>query len=255
MQVHQRGEGKPEYSIVGSLHGDEPAGKKAIEKILEEELKFQKPIKFIIGNERALKKDVRFTDCDLNRSFPGDSSSENYEERLARKIMREIEGTMVVDLHTTHSFPRPFATFSNLNNDTRRLLKSSGVENAVYFPEHTGTLNEQVDGIVIEAGYQKTEEAVSNAVSVLKNFMAAEGIIEGDFSRSEPDIFEYTETVEGDWEFRGQNFRKVKSGEIYAERDGEELKAKEDFYPVLMSTDGYRDKLGFKAKKIEELKD
>ena len=32
MKVTEKGNGEPELVIVGSLHGDEPAGKKAIEK-------------------------------------------------------------------------------------------------------------------------------------------------------------------------------------------------------------------------------
>jgi len=34
-------------------------------------------------------------------------------------------------------------------------------------------------------------------------------------------------------------------------RESEELKAQEDFYPVLMSTDGYESMLGFKARKLD----
>lgn len=255
MRVEKRGEGDPEYTVVGSLHGDEPAGKNAIEKILDEGLEFRKPVQFIVANEKALEQDVRYTECDINRSFPGDPESDCYEERLAVEIMEQVEGTKVLDLHTTHSYPQPFATFSNLNDTTRDLLRSTGVKNAVYFPEYTGTLNEQLDGVVVEAGYQKTEQAVANAVGVIKNFLAAQGVIEGKFETSEPDVFKYEGTVEGDWEFTAENFKKVRAGESFAESDGEKLVAKEDFYPVLMSTNGYDGQLGFKAKKIEKLTD
>lgn len=255
MKIEKRGEGEPEYSIVGSLHGDEPAGKNAIETVLETDLEFKKPVQFIIANEKALKKEVRYTDCDLNRSFPGDKESERYEERLAAEIMEKVENTKVLDLHTTHSYPHPFATFSNLNDTTRDLLKSTGAKNAVYFPEHTGTLNGQLNAVVVETGYQKTEQAEANAVGVIKNFLAAQGVIEGNHEMSEPNIFKYYATVEGDWKFTAENFKEVRAGESFAERDGDKLVAKEDFYPVLMSTNGYEGKLGFKAKKIEELKE
>lgn len=255
MQIEKRGKGEPEYTVIGSLHGDEPAGKNAIEKILDEDIEFKKPVQFIIANERALEQDVRFTDCDLNRSFPGDEDSEKYEERLAAEIMEKIEGTKVLDIHTTHSYPRPFATFSNLNDATRNLLKSSGVENAVYFPNNNGTLNGQIDAIVVETGYQKSKEAESNAVDTIKNLLAAEGVIEGDFDTSEPEIFKYYETVEGDWEFTAENFVKVKAEESFAERNDDKLVAKKPFYPVLMSTNGYNGQLGYKARKIETLKD
>lgn len=255
MRVEKRGNGDPEYTVVGSLHGDEPAGKNAIEQVLEEGLEFERPVQFIIANERALEKDVRYTDCDLNRVFPGDEESDCFEERLAAEIMDLVEGTKVLDLHTTHSYPQPFATFSNLNDVTRGLLRSTGVKDAVYFPEHTGTLNGQLNAVVVETGHQKTQQAEANAVGVIKNFLAAQDVIEGEFETSEPNIFRYYETVEGDWEFTAENFKEVRAGESFAEREDEKLVAKEDFYPVLMSTNGYEGQLGFKAEKIEELKD
>ncbi|MFB6115305.1 MAG: succinylglutamate desuccinylase/aspartoacylase family protein [Candidatus Nanohalobium sp.] len=253
MKVEKRGEGEPEYTVVGSLHGDEPAGKNAIVSILDEGFEFRKPVQFIIGNERALEKEVRYTECDLNRSFPGDKDSDDYEMRLAAEIMEQVEGTKLLDIHTTHSYPHPFATFSNLNETTKDLLKSTGVKNAVYFPEHTGTLNGQLDAVVVEAGYQGTAQAEANAVGVIKNFMAAQGIIDGEYERSEPNIFKYYATVKGDWKFTAENFKQVRAGESFAERNGDKLVAKEDFYPVLMSTNGYKGQLGFKAEKIEEL--
>lgn len=251
MEVTKLGEGEAEYVIVGSVHGDEPCGKKAIKRFLESNYELNEPVKFIVANEEALEQNQRFLDTDLNRSFPGDSSSDNHEERLAAEIFKEIEGKKVVDIHTTRSYPDPFATFTDLNEATRKLLGSSGVDNAVLFPEESGTLHEQTDGIVVETGYQGTEEAVDNAYDIIVNFLAAEGVIEEDFQRSDPDIYQYYETVDGDWTFTAENFVKVVKGEIFGERENEKLEAEEDFYPVLMSTDGYEGKLGFKARKIE----
>jgi len=49
-----------------------------------------------------------------------------------------------------------------------------------------------------------------------------------------------------------ENFEKVEKGEVFAEEGEKELKASEDFYPVLMSTNGYNGVLGYKAQKIEK---
>ncbi len=252
MRVEKLGEGEAEYTVVGSIHGDEPCGKKAIERFLEEDWEVEKPVKFIIANEEALEENERFLDADLNRSFPGDKDSEKHEERLAAEIMDEVEGTKVLDLHTTRSYPEPFATFSRLNETTNSLIESAGVENAVLFPESSGTLNENVDGIVVETGYQGSEQAVENGYEVMINFLAAEGVIDADYETSTPNIFRYRGTVEGDWKFLAENFVKVRKGEVFAENGEEKLEAEEDFYPVLMSTDGYEGQLGFKAQKVEE---
>lgn len=254
MKIYKRGEGEPEFTVAGSLHGDEPAGKNAIEKFLEEDHNFQKPVQFIIANEKALEQEERFVDADLNRSFPGDSESENYEERLASKIMQEVEGTKLLDIHTTRSYPLAFGTFCQLNEVTRDLMKSTAVKNAVLFPEHNGTMHGHVNGVVVEAGFQGTDMAEMNALGVIKNFLSAQGAIEGEFRKSDPEIFEYTGTVEGDWNFLAQNFKLVEEGEVYAEKEGEKLKAEEDFYPVLMSTNGYDGQLGFKSRKRDKSK-
>lgn len=253
MRVYKKGEGDPEYTIVGSIHGDEPAGKKAIENFIESQKEFKKPVKFIIANEKALEAGERFLDADLNRSFPGDAESDKHEERLAARIMEEVEGTKILDIHTTHSYPHPFATFSNLNDETRELLQSAGVKNAVYFPESSGTLNEHFDGVVVEAGHQGTSQAVRNAQGVIRNFLAAEEVIKGDYERTDPVVYRYEDTVEGDWDFKAENFKKVEKGEVYAVKDGEELVAEKDFYPVLMSTNGYDGQLGFRAQREEKL--
>jgi predicted deacylase len=253
MKVYKRGDGEPEYTVVGSVHGDEPAGKTAVEKFLEEEHEFRKPVQFIVANEEALEENVRFLDTDLNRSFPGDAESESHEERLAAEINELIQGTKVLDIHTTRSYPLPFVTFTHLNDETRELIASTGVKNAVHFPEESGTLHEQATGMVVETGFQGTDQAAANAVGVIKNFLASQGVIDGSSRKSSPIVFRYQETVEGDWDFLAENFKLVEKGEVYARRDGDELRAEEDFYPVLMSTNGYEGQLGFKAKKVESI--
>jgi predicted deacylase len=249
MEIRKRGEGEPEYTVIGSLHGDEPAGRDAIEKFLQDSREFHRPVQFIVANEEALEQDERFIDSDLNRVFPGDPDSDSHEERLASKIMKEVEGTKVLDLHTTHSYPLPFATFTEKSPEVKDLLESTGVEHAVLFRNGAGTLHQEVEGVVVETGHQKTEMAVHNAVGVIANFLASQGVIDAGFHRSDPDVYVSQEKVEGDWEFLAENFHEVSSGEVYARNGDSELRAEEDFYPVLMSTNGYDGHLGFKARR------
>lgn len=251
MNVKVIGDGEPEYAVIGLLHGDEPCGKKAIEKFLSEKRDFRKTVKFIIANERAFEQDKRFLEADLNRSFPGDAESSKYEERLAAEIMDEIKGLKVFDMHSTRSYEGPFCTLSNIDEQNLEFCRKAGAENIVYFPQEAGTWAEYENGIILETGIQGTEKAAETSYKALVNFLAAEGVIEEDYTLSDPELFVYQETVEGNWEFIGENFQKVRKGEVYARNGDKELKAEEDFYPVLMSTNGYEGQLGFKAERVD----
>lgn len=253
MEVIQRGDGKPEITIVGSIHGDEPAGKKAINSILEQDLDYQRPVQFILANEEALEKNKRYLETDLNRSFPGNKESEKHEEKLAAEILEKVKDTVLLDIHTTRSYPEPFATFKSKESNIIELIKAGNVGNGVYFSGSSGTLiGEMEEGVIVEAGYQQTEQAVENSLNVIKNFLGYFNAIDYDYQTSEPSLFEYIETVEGDWKFLAENFKKVEKGEVFAKKEDEELTADKSFYPVLMSTNGYEGKLGFKAQKINE---
>lgn len=253
MKVEKLGKGKAEYTVVGGIHGDEPCGKNAIEKFLTEDWDIKKPVKFIIANEKALAEGTRYIDWDLNRSFPGDERSHIHEERLAAEIMEEVQDTKVLDIHSTKSFDQPFSTFSRMNKVTYNLMRSAGVERGIYFSPNEGSLNEQQDGIVVEAGHQGSDKASENAYKVLVNFLASEGVIDADFERTEPELFKYYHTIKkGGKAFTAQNFRLVKKGEVFAKKGARELRADEDFYPVLMSTNGYEDILSHKARKIDK---
>jgi len=252
MRVENLGDGEPEFAVLGSVHGDEPCGKRAIERFLSEEHEVKKPVKLIIVNEKALEEDKRYLEADLNRSMPGDEDSDLYEERLAAKLFEEIKGLKVLDIHSTRSYPEPFATIKDLEDSTKNMVESTGVEKAVVFEEGSGSTTEHVEGVIIESGYQGSDEAAENAYKVMKNFLAAQGAIEDEYTVSEPDYYRYKDTVEGDYTFLAENFRKVEKGQVYARNQEIELKAEKDFYPVLMSTDGYEGMLGFKAEKINQ---
>ncbi|MFB6245112.1 MAG: succinylglutamate desuccinylase/aspartoacylase family protein [Candidatus Nanohaloarchaea archaeon] len=252
MRCEDVGEGEPEVAVVGSLHGDEPAGKKAIERFLMDDHEVKKPVRLVIGNEKALHEGERYLEADLNRSFPGDPESDVREERLAAKILDRVRGMKVLDIHSTHSKPVPYGLAGDAEAETLEIVESAGVENFCYFREESGSLNEKVDGAVVEVGEQGTEEAAEMAYEILLNFLAEQGVIEADSDSSSPEVYRYSETVRGgDWEFLAENFSRVEEGEVFARSGSTELVTTETFYPVLMSTDGYSDILGHKAEKVD----
>lgn len=253
MKIEILGGEEPRYSVVYCIHGNEPSGKKAVEKLKNQDIEILKPLKLIFANEKAYQREKRYIDKDLNRVFPGNKDADNHEEQLAHKIMQEINNTENLLLHSTQSQPTPFAIVGEkgLKNN---LYQTIGTEWSVIDDNKDGTLENNSNSVLVEAGPQRSEKADKEAYKALKNFLASQGIIKQEhytpFSRKTK-LYKYKETVENKgYKFTAENFEKVEKGEAYAVKDGEELKADEEFYPFLMSTKGY-EFLGFKAEKVD----
>lgn len=249
MESEVLGEGEPEHAVIFHVHGDEPAGGKAVERLKESDIELLKPLKLVEANPQAAEEGVRYIDTDLNRVFPGDPDSDLLEERLASRIIDELEGFKVLNIHSTRSSPTPFC---NLKEADREKAKWVGIEKFAVFEDGNGSAENYLDSVLLEVGPQGSDKAAEQAFEVLMNFLSYHGIVDGEVPEKEVEFYRIFEKVEGgDYVFTGENFSIVERGEKYAERSGEDVLAEESFYPVLMSTNGYDDMLGFKAEKME----
>lgn len=123
-----QGKKGPLLVAIGAMHGNEPAGVLAIQQVLERleqetinnaSFAFYGSFIGIVGNMEALKKNQRFIDQDLNRSWSYDSYKKiisspldqlNVEQRQILEIINELrkeihisfpKNMYVLDLHTT----------------------------------------------------------------------------------------------------------------------------------------------------------
>jgi succinylglutamate desuccinylase len=258
MEVTVKGPGEPEIGVIYCTHGNETAGKEAVEKLLREEPGFRKAVKFVFANEKAFQQGERFIDTDLNRSFPGDPESESYEERLAARLVQELQGLNNLDLHETVSEPVPFALFTNKDQETLDALGSTGVGKAVEISYTPGCGVNSYGGVEVETGPRGTEESVEMAYRVLERFLVNQGALEGEKRFSEPEIYSVYSEVdrpEGDWETCVENFEKIGEGdEIAASESGEQVFSSESFTPVLFS-ESYPEIFGFKAVRLEKVEE
>lgn len=256
MKSFIRGPGEPEVAVVYCTHGDETAGKKAVERLLSSRPDFQRAVKFVFANEKAYKEEKRFIDSDLNRSFPGDLESEVYEERIAAQMMDELEDLKVLDIHETGSSPTPFSLFTWMDDNTIGTLKDTGMEKAVEVSYTPGCGINCYGGVEAEFSPKGTEEAVEKAFQTLKQFLINNSILEGEKNKSKPKIYGvYSEEPrpDGSWNILCQNFERVATGKTVAKnRNSERIKARESFIPVLFNED-YSDILGFKAVRLEKV--
>jgi len=94
----------PIFGIVGLVHGDEPVGRKVLDR-LKTELKLKRgQVKLIYANlaaERAGKSDIN---TNLNIAFPGKLHGD-IEERIAYNLRDVLSRcNMVLDIHSTSTF-------------------------------------------------------------------------------------------------------------------------------------------------------
>ncbi len=261
MQIETVGDGEPEVAVVGGIHGDEPCGVRAVETLRSEQLDVERPVAFVIANERAIAAETRYVDVDLNRSFPGDPAGDAHEERLAARLTEELKGCAVLSLHSTQSYPAPFAIVNGLGEFQRRVCRQLPVDSVVDGGRfEAGRIFQSVqDSIEVECGLQGSPTAAENATAIVRAFLKATAVLPGggvDPTTSLP-VFELErpvrKAVADQYEVYAENFQPVREGDAFAAVDGEQLHAEEGFYPVLMSAEGYDDLFGYAARKVGEL--
>jgi len=259
MRIERRGDGEPEVAVVGGIHGDEPCGVRAVERLLDADEEFTRPVAFIIANERAVERGERYVDVDLNRAFPGDTSADAHERRLAAALTDELAGCTVLALHSTQSHADPFAVVDGIDDVARSLVPplpvSAAVDTANFVDGRLFAAD--ADVVEVEAGLQGSAGAVENATRITREFLTATGALPGDAVSHEVPAFRLTRRLPKapaeTYEVLVENFQPVGAGQTYAASDGDPLVAPEEFYPVLLSAYGYADVFGYAADRIGTL--
>lgn len=153
----------PTLIILGGIHGNEPAGVLASDRVLpriqERRADLRGEIVLLRGNTRALDRKVRYIQADLNRQWTVDNvrlseslnggweMPELLEQRelltaIKDAVSRARGDVYFVDLHTTSAQGKPFATVG----DTLRNRRF-----ALCFPVTIVLgLEEQIDGTLLE---------------------------------------------------------------------------------------------------------
>jgi succinylglutamate desuccinylase len=154
----------PTLIIVGGIHGNEPAGVLAAERVWrrmqERRTVLRGEVVLLRGNTRALEQRVRYIDVDLNRQWITENvrtaGSEKQDLPEVSELRELIELLTIVkeavsrargeiyflDLHTTSAHGKPFATVGDTLRNRRFALT---------FPLTIVLgLEEQIDGTMLE---------------------------------------------------------------------------------------------------------
>ncbi|ELZ45687.1 succinylglutamate desuccinylase/aspartoacylase [Halorubrum californiense DSM 19288] len=273
--IDRESAGSARVAIVGGIHGDEPAGVRIVERLAAELPPLDSPdgggrgdaepgglVRLILANEPAIEAETRYTDADLNRAFPGDADSDEYERALAPRLAAELQGfDAVLALHTSHSAPPPFAIFSDLTASVRRTVTGLPVDHVV---DASGLRSTTLDSTIphtvsIEVGRQGSEEAVEFGYEACLAFLRVHGAL-----ADEPPTFSETVVVKGNEEVpKGSgephvhfaNFEAIPEGAVFAEDDVYTHRVEEPgVVPILASEHGYDEIFGMYGRVTGVLK-
>lgn len=123
----------PLLFVTGGVHGNEPSGVKALQKVFEE-LEKTKPviegtIVGVVGNKKALNVDQRFIDEDLNRTWTIENVESGKKDTQEKNEMFEIIEVLenypevdftkryFLDCHTTSAATVPFISVQEVNDN------------------------------------------------------------------------------------------------------------------------------------------
>jgi succinylglutamate desuccinylase len=197
----------PTLVALAAVHGNEPAGVRAAERVLAAIDRARPALRgevvFIAGNLTALARRVRFVDADLNRAWTPervagvrgdrDLRAAGVEDREQRELLEAIREAVdaargplfFVDMHTSSASGPPFLTVG----DT---LRNRSFARAFPVPLILG-LEEQIDGSLleylnergfvtlgVEAGQHDASESVDRLEAMLWIALVATGIVEAD---------------------------------------------------------------------------
>ncbi len=259
MRVETLGQDEPRLAIVGAIHGDEPCGAHAIETLLDADPDVTRPVKCITVNERALARNMRYTERDLNRVFPGDPDADAYETRLAHELLEELHGCITLSMHSTQSDERPFALVNTVGSLAMGICPYLSVVGVIETGELIGqSLVDHTPVIDVECGLQGTDQAAANAVQLVREFLAVTGALpDMSVEQHRLHVYRLCERIPkqrpGDCDVLVKNFEPVPAGTPYASIDNHVLVAEDSFHPVLLSASGYESQFGYAAELIGTL--
>jgi predicted deacylase len=236
-------------------HGDEVVGLRVAKriqklKIIQGELIVHK------ANELAYRSKKRFIDQDLNRSFPGNKKG-NHEQRLAANMLPLIKSAdVVIDIHSTTSGLRDALIVTKINKQVREYIDVIAPKYLLYMrATRANSLLSAADvGVAFEYGRDNDKKAEADVVKGIQRLLHHLGMVDS-APRKNPkeilwfDVFKMVPRPRGAVVRKGvKNYQLVRKGEVYGMCDGVELRAREDFYPILFGERNYNDIFGFVAR-------
>ncbi|MFV8225752.1 succinylglutamate desuccinylase/aspartoacylase domain-containing protein [Christiangramia aquimixticola] len=229
----------PLLFVTGGIHGNEPSGVLALQRVFKELEKTKPSIKGkivgVAGNKKALNENKRFIDEDLNRTWTEENVQKNDPKSHEEKEMFEIIDVLndyskagyskryFLDCHTTSSASLPYVSVQEVNDNDEWAHKFPTYIIRGFSDIITGDIDHYLSrtgmtGFVFEAGQHTDERSVENHEGVI--WLALKEACDLDLSK----ISTYPECVE---RFTKKNAPEQKTFEIihrHGLKEGETFK-------------------------------
>ena len=178
----------PLLFITGGVHGNEPSGVQALQKVFsvlqKEQPEISGTVVGVTGNLEALNKNVRYIDADLNRTWTKEnvelSKPQTHEQKEMFEVIEVLEKYPLkvftkryfLDCHTTSSASLPYISVQVVNDNDEWAHRfptyiirgfSDIVSGCIdHYMSRTG-----LTGFVFEGGQHEATEAVENHEGII----------------------------------------------------------------------------------------
>lgn len=230
--------------IIAGIHGNEKCGIDALKKIIPS-LKINNGELLVgYGNPLAIKKNVRYTDVNLNRMFrPKNTLSQkeltSYEYKRAEFLKKYLDqADALLDLHaSTTSQSRPFIICEKNAFEIAKYLPANIIVSGFDKIQPGGTdyyMNKHKKiGICVECGYLKNPRSEKIAKESIMNFLITRNHIDGKIKARKQKIFEVycqykTKTSNFSLSRKFRDFENVSKNQIIGFDGKNKIKAKKD---------------------------
>ena len=192
--------GGPTLVVVSGLHGNEPAGVRASQRVQEALTRAQTPLQgelvLVLGNVSAFQEGQRYVERDLNRAWTADqirflqeNEGTGVEDREQQDLLQALESILegaqgqvnLQDLHTTSASGAAFSAVADVlqNRDLALALPVPlvlGLEEMVEGTLHDYMGERGVVTVAFESGQHDEPRAVDRAEAAVWITMAATGV-------------------------------------------------------------------------------
>jgi len=230
---------KPKILVVGTQHGDERLGPR-LQRFLRSDVTGRyKSVDYLCGNPQAYKRNIRFTETDLNRSY-GVKHPSSYEEKRAQYILKHISEASydyVLDIHTSRADVGKFILVTHLDGNVKDIIGASPYTRIAIMPPHIADcslIGNVPNAVSIEYDRRLTyqQQSLQDIVGLLDN------LLEHRFQPTQRELYYVADKIPLDSpvSYESKNFELCPQG----------------FYPVIFAKNSsYTAHKGFAAYKRE----